>query len=290
MVRPPPWRQQDGNGVEDPGRPRAGSGSASRPRARGAAEDRSRSRPRAATSSRSATGRCTAAALPRRRGGSFVQEVPRNAARAANMEPQESIPAEEAEHDAEDAGTQHFLDVSARSDGCSESDAEGGSLELLSWEFWDGQPTLILDAGDLPQSLVRRGIHLGQKLCEGFSKKMIEEKAQWIDNANASPGLPEDTVCFDLQLHADLAANFGVDTVRAGVRGGNKKQRVQALGAALAIAVEVAADGYDHLAKWGDVLPSQQWDGDPSSFENFEALVALALERRHHLSVHIAEL
>ena len=87
---------------------------------------------------------------------------------------------------------------------CAENE-EAASRELLSWEFWDGQPTLIVNAGELSESLVRRGIHLGQKLCATFSTKAAEDQGHWVDGANARTGLPQDTLSFELPLEAAVA-------------------------------------------------------------------------------------
>ena len=83
--------------------------------------------------------------------------------------------------------------------------SSGLHLALLSWEFWDGQPTLIVNAGELSESLVRRGIHLGQKLCATFSKKAAEDQGHWVDAAHARTGLPQDTLSFELPLEAEVA-------------------------------------------------------------------------------------
>ena len=78
---------------------------------------------------------------------------------------------------------------------CAENE-QAASRELLSWEFWDGQPTLIMNAGELSESLVRRGT---------FSRKLAEEPGHWGDAAHARTGLPQDTLCFELPLEAEVA-------------------------------------------------------------------------------------
>ena len=100
---------------------------------------------------------------------------------------------------------------------------------------------MIVDAGELPESIVQKGVHLGQRHSKGFSRKVAEDEGHWIDKERECAGLPEDTLCFELHLKAGFVLSAvpvpgGADAdenedegdvrLRAGARGGKKKQRV----------------------------------------------------------------
>ena len=48
---------------------------------------------------------------------------------------------------------------------------------------------MIANDKELPGTLVRRGVHLGQKLCERFPNKMIDDEVIWVDIASATPNI-----------------------------------------------------------------------------------------------------
>ena len=116
--------------------------------------------------------------------------------------------------------------------------------------------------------VVRAGARGGNKkaassIFDAFERRITDDDALWVDSASATPAMPQDTVCFELPLHIEIAAAVRLDAVRAEARGGDDKP--QTLRAALAIAACVAG-----IEPGIFLLSNQRQGGATCPFEAFE--------------------
>lgn len=144
-------------------------------------------------------------------------------------------------------------------------------LDAFTWASWRGEPVLVAQLseleGQIGRRLLERGVHAGQQVNPEFSRNYVDRSGQdnvWWSEDDPATELLADTLCVTVPLD-ELGKKLTV-----GAYGGNKKNRVSALGLALAIAAEVHVPGRFSKRRMDEEL----------GHEHFLELVANARDRR----------
>ena len=100
----------------------------------------------------------------------------------------------------------------------------GARPQHLYWDVVDGKTALVIDCDEFPECLAESGIEAGQSVRRSFSQNVFKEKVGWLETP------------VGWYKYYDVLLQDG-STVRAASFGtANKKNRIRALGLALAIA------------------------------------------------------